>query len=39
MLEKVRDGSSESAGCSKRPSSKTAASEDLRRTLWGTLRV
>ena len=28
-----------SAGCSKRPFSKAAASEGLRRTLWGTLRV
>jgi len=27
------------AGCSKRPSSKAAASEGPRRTLWGTLRV
>ena len=27
------------AGCSERPSSKAAASEDRRRTLWGTLRI
>ena len=27
------------AGYSKRPSSKAAASEGPRRTLWGTLRV
>ena len=27
------------AGCSNRPSSTAAASEGLRRTLWGTLRV
>ena len=27
------------AGCSKSPSSKAAASEGPRRTLWGTLRV
>ena len=27
------------AGCSKRPFSKAAASEDRRRTLWGTLRI
>jgi hypothetical protein len=26
-------------GCSKRLSSKAAASEDRRRTLWGTLRI
>jgi hypothetical protein len=27
------------AGCSKRLSGKAAASEDRRRTLWGTLRI
>jgi hypothetical protein len=27
------------SGCSKRLSSKAAASEDRRRTLWGTLRI
>jgi hypothetical protein len=27
------------AGCSKGPSSKAAASDDRRRTLWGTLRI
>jgi hypothetical protein len=27
------------AGCSKRPFSKAAASEDRKRTLWGTLRI
>ena len=27
------------AGCSKRLSSKAAASEDRRGTLWGTLRI
>jgi hypothetical protein len=27
------------AGCSERRSSKAAASEDRRRTLWGTLRI
>src|SRR5580765_4061653 len=27
------------AGCSKRPFSKAAASEDRRRTLWGTFRI
>jgi hypothetical protein len=27
------------SGCSKRPFSKAATSEDRRRTLWGTLRI
>jgi hypothetical protein len=35
----VRNPESKVAGCSKSPSSKAAASEGPRRTLWGTLRV